>query len=348
MTQHDQHDHEWRRVDGGQGTRAWQCAQCPETCATCGTCGGPTATSLLLCQRCEREARRVLDGITAALDQYRPDPRSPMSSPGDMRLVPGGGTRGGITTPGDVHERLWGWVARWTEHTGPSNAAAVEYLADHHVWAAHNPEASDWAAYLVDMRRLRHAARRIAGLLPQRLPEPCVHCGGECVQDWADRSWQALEDGLSDVVRCTRCGMTWGDRTLWRFVTRRRIVEIPGEHPDSLVTMEHARRIWPDVPAATFRDWARRWREDGPDRLERVLLWWATWCMWRAGERPWWAEPGWRGPGEPPSLEGWLPERGERDGRALYRVGDLQALVERWADRQRTGRPSVSSGRIGA
>ena len=188
------------------------------------------------------------------------------------------------------------------------------------------------------MRTARHAARRIAGLLPQRMPEPCVHCGGECVQDWSDDAWQPLSTGLSDVVRCLGCGLTWDDRAHWHFATRRRIVELPADHPDALITMEHARQIWPDVPSGTLRQWAKRWRDDGPDVLERVRLWWAAYSAWRAGERPWWAPEDWHGPGEAPSLPGWLPERG-RDGDApLYRVGDLQVLVDRWADTDRSGR----------
>ena len=76
--------------------------------------------------------------------------------------------------------------------------------------------------------------------------------------------------------------------------------------------------------------------------VERALLWWAAEQMHRAGERPWWADESWAGPGEAPSLVGWLPERGEQNGARLYRVGDIEALVERWADDTRRGRRVVT------
>lgn len=339
----DEHQHEWQHVKGATGIREWACVECPETCATCGTCGQASGTSLLLCRRCERHAARVLDDIEAACAHYERDPRSLVASPGDMRLVPtSGAARGGVQTPEDVRAVMLGWVARWTEHAGATNDGPVEYLRGHHIWAAQNPDASGWHAYLEAMRKLRAQARGIAGLLPRRLPEPCVHCGGKVVQDWADAHWEPLRDGLSDAVRCTGCGMTWGDREHWRFATRHHIVALPGVRPDSLVTLAQARMIWPDVPSATLRSWAHRWREDGEQMIERALLWWAAEQMHRAGERPWWADEPWSGPGEAPSLAGWLPERGERDGATLYRVGDIEVLVRRWADDTRRGRRSMT------
>lgn len=339
----EQHQHEWRPVEGATGIQAWACTACEETSATCGTCGRASGTSLLLCQHCERHAARVLADIAAALDRYETAPRSGYPSPGDMRLVPGyGSSRGGVQSPEDVTARMLTWVARWTEHVGASKAAPPDFLRSHHIWAAHHPEASLWPEYLDDMRKLRAQTRGMAGLLPKRLPEPCVHCGGQVVQDWADAHWKPLRDGLSDVVRCTGCGMTWGDHARWRFATRHHIVALPNVLPDTLVTLAQARMIWPDVPSATLRSWAQRWREDGDQMIERALLWWSAEQMRRAGERPWWAPADWAGPGEAPSLAGWLPEYGERDGTAMYRVGDLEALVERWADDTRRGRRSVT------
>lgn len=336
--------HDWQRDPEGEGIRAWVCAECTATCATCGTCGRASGTSLLLCGPCERHAARVLDDIDRALGHYQGQPRSHYPSPGDMRLVRvPSAADGGVQTPEDIYDAMLEWAARWTEHTGPTGQGAVDYLRGRHLWAAHNPEASDWHAYLAAMRRLRVQARRIAGLLPTRLPEPCVHCGGQVVQDWADRSWEPLSDGLSDVVRCTRCGMTWGDRSRWRFATRHHVVALPGVRPDALVTLAQARMIWPDVPAATLRSWAQRWREDGDELIERALTWWAAMQRWQAGERPWWAPEDWEGPGEAPSMTGWLPERGEDRGAALYRVGDIAALVERWADASRRGRRATGA-----
>jgi hypothetical protein len=223
------HTHEWVKAEQG-GILAWRCKECAETSATCGTCERASGTTLLLCPSCEKAAAKVLDDIQHALDQWVPNPRSPMHSPGDMRLVLSSGQGAGVTSPSDIDAKLWSWVGRWAEHSGAGNAYALDYLRSRHIWAAHNPEASDWLGYLKAMRSLRRAARRIAGLLPQRLNEPCAMCGGSVVQDWSDGDWMPFEDGLSDVVRCTKCDMTWGDRAHWRFMTRQHIVELPGQH----------------------------------------------------------------------------------------------------------------------
>lgn len=336
----EEHHHEWVRDPEHDGVRAWACTDCTETCATCGTCGRASGSSLLLCDRCERHAGRVLDDIDHALGLWQADPRSPMRSPGDMRLVPGGGEAAGITRPSDVTDRMLSWVARWTEHTGATNARPAAFLKSRHIWAAHNPELSDWPDYLRAMRALRADARRIAGLLPQRLAEPCPLCGGTVVQDWSDEDWEPLEDGLSDIVRCTGCGTTWGDRTRWRFTMRHHIVMLPAAHPDALVTLDQARMIWPDIPAATWRSWAKRWRDEGDDLLDRAWHWWGLYRAFVAGPDAWpsWAPDDWKGPGEPPSLAGWMPQMGERDGVPTYRVGDLHALALRRDAEVRAGR----------
>lgn len=338
-----------RHPEWVKGELYWNCTDCGAESVTCGTCGRPSGTHLLLCERCQRQADRVLDDIEAALSHYERDPRSLVSSPGDMRLVPvpSGSSVDALETPGQIRDRLWAIVARWTEYVGAQNSDAIDALKAMHIWAAQNPEKSGWTEYLHEARLLRHQARRIAGLLPKRLAEPCVHCGGQCVQDWSDDEWQPLETGLSDVIRCTGCNMTWDDHAGWRFATRHHIFALPEIHPDSLVTLAQARMIFPDVPAATFRSWAQRWREDGESLIERALTWWAAECAWRRGERPWWAADDWKGPGEAPSLAGWLPERGERDGETLYRVGDVLELVNRRADENRRGRRAVSE-RIGS
>lgn len=335
------HTHEWVRDEQHDGDRAWACTECEQTCASCGTCGRPSGSSLLLCPGCEKRAGELLDGITHALDLYEPDPRSPVKSPGNMRLVPAG-PPGALSSPDEIESALWSWVAHWAEHTGADNAAALDYLRSRHVWAAHNPEASAWPDYLEAMRTLRAAARRIAGLMPRRLAEPCVLCGGEVVQDWADRSWMPHEDGLSDTVRCLRCGTTWNDRTHWHDATIEHLAALPGLRPGSLITLAHARMIWPSVPAGTMRQWAKRWRDEGDEAIERARYWWELRCAHEAGRRPALVGPDWAGPGEPPDLPGWLPQCGTRDGVAVYRAGDLLALVARWEEARARRAPRTS------
>jgi len=335
----DCREHIWTMIDD----RRWACEQCEAESATCETCHGPSGTSLLVCEPCLRHAAKVLDDIDAALSHYESAAGSLVKSPGDMRLIPGfGSAGGGIAGPEDVIGQLWSWVARWSEYTGASNQDAIAYLKGHHMWAAHNVEVSDWPVYLRAMRTLRHQARRIAGLLPQRLNEPCVYCGGQAVQDWADDHWEPLREGLSDTVRCTRCGMTWHDSVLWRKVTREHIVELPKEHADSLVTLDQARMIWPEIPAATWRSWLKRDRDQWAESVGEAQIWHQAWCEYEAEPGPSMERD------EPPSLvERTLPERGEKNGAALYRVGDLHAMVARRTDESRPGRP-VESEKIGA
>lgn len=339
------HRHDWTRDVHGEGIRAWVCSEldagkpCMETSATCGTCGKASGSSLLLCERCEAEAHRRLDGIAHALSLWEPDPRSPVKSPGSMSLIPQPGvSRGGLRTPDDVEAELLGWVARWTEHTAPENTGWLGFLGRHIIWAAHNPEQSQWLDFFDDIRRLRTAARRIAGLLPRFMPEPCAHCGGPVVQDRADQEWNPLTGQLPDTVRCLRCGRAWDDPLLFAFANRQHIVEAPDEHPDALVTLEQARMVWPDIPAATMRSWVKRDRDAHQASIDEAIVWHTAWCEYEAA------------PGEatiqrdePPDLfERRLPEHGERDGRPLFRLGDLDAAVERWLDDTRRG-PKVDA-----
>lgn len=337
----DRHEHEWVRDQSAEGIRAWACRDCEETSATCGTCGKASGSSLLLCDRCHEHTRRVLDDIAHALSLWEPDPRSLIKSPGSMSLVPQPGARdAGFRTPDDVEGELLGWVARWTEFTAPENVGWLGFLGGHLIWAAHNAEVADWKAFLDDTRRLRSAARRIAGILPRFMREPCAHCGGPVVQDRADRHWNPLTGQLPDTVRCLECGRAWDDPLLFTFANRQHIVAAPAEHPDALVTLDQARMIWPDVPAPTWRQWVRRDRVAWENSVIEAQIWHEAWTEYEA-------EPGPSLPrDEPPDLvERMLPECGEREGVALYRLGDLRVMVDRWGDDARPGR---RSGRMSA
>jgi hypothetical protein len=330
------HTHEWTKTE-----RDWACTECPETSATCGTCGGPSGGNLLLCKKCRKHADRVLDDIAHAIELWQPALgrddgvtfRASAAIHPDERQ--------------DIDERLWGWVARWSEHTGASNADWIDYLKTHHLWAAHNPEASDWHEYLHDVKQLRRRARGEAGLLPQTQPEPCVHCGGEVVRDWADKDWNPLPDGLSDHVRCTGCAMTWPNIERWRFITRQHIVASPLAHPDALVTLEQARMIFPDVPVSTMRSWVRRDAQAWGGSVGAVQEWWQARRSWLEGTaedwRPW-REAGWTLAdldAVPDLHDRALPEHGQRQGEALYRVGDLHARAIARVDDTRRG-PKVA------
>ena len=113
MSDEQQHRHEWVAASEPDGINAWACTGCAEASATCGTCGRASGTTLLLCDRCERQAAKVLDDIRHALGMWERSPRSPMRSPANMRLVRGGEQSRAISSPADIEERLLHWVARW-------------------------------------------------------------------------------------------------------------------------------------------------------------------------------------------------------------------------------------------
>ena len=298
-----EHWHEWQPAEVG-----WACAECTETCPSCiVTRKGethPTGTSLLICDVCVKAEGRVLDDIDRALGHvvWAPGSGQLAAARYDRDMVHGTGM--GEESPrlslGDVADILWSWVANWTDASGDAqNTGAIAYLKGHVMWAAHNSGPSGWEEYRKEVRVLRTVARREAGLLPQREAVPCVHCGGTVVRDWADPKWEPRSDGLSDVVRCSGCGMKWEDRTRWDHVNHLTLRALPESKMCKLVTLEDARLIWPHVPAATIRSWMLR------DREAEVRQ---------------------------------VPERGwDVRGVPVYRLGDLDALVTRHADEGRRG-----------
>ncbi len=305
-----EHPHEWTLTDD-----TWACAECEETCATCVVTDlkrgqHPTGSALLICDNCLDYERRVLDQVADALGHWRYERRSlipairydrdraDMAPPDDDAPPPA------FAHPLDVVEVLWSWADAWAEGLNIEPLTTpTETIKAGLMWAAHNADDSAWDDYREEVRKLRHHARRLAGLLPKRQNGPCVHCGGSVVQDWADEKWQPRPDGLSDLLRCTGCGLTWNDRHAWAFTNRHTLRLLPDLTPDNLVTMEDAWLIFPDVPKATWRKWNQRDRE----RAE-------------AGE------------------DQRMPPRGwDERGRPLYRVGDLDALANRRTDDTRDG-----------
>ena len=310
------HRHEWTATPDG-----WACVECGETSATCRVCSRASGCSLLICDGCASAVGAVLRGIRSALELWQPTPLATLQATRyDRDVVHGQGTGTddrlpfGITLdephPGIVHAAdvvgiIWDWVEMWREVSGiPDELPPLESLRSHVMWAVHNPEKSAWDDWLREMRSLRHHARRLAGLLPRREHGPCIHCGGEVVRDWAERDWTPRADGLSDEARCTGCGMTWGNYGAWKFAQKHTIRLLPHAEPDMLVTLEEARAILPDVPAATLRSWMLRDREAGERGEERAV-----------------------------------PERGwDERGVPTYRLGDLHALATRRTEDGRKGR----------
>lgn len=289
------HRHYWTPTDDGR----YACTDCAETCAECIECLRWTGNSLLICERCVRRVRGLIDDIETAMALYCP----PMPS-----LIPPirydrdqiTGSRGSDFDPKrwtyhDLPDILEGWADAWADASGmPRTIGAADYLRGHVLWAAHH-EGSDWEQWMAEMRRILSTAKREAGILPKRLPTPCVHCGGVAVQTWANKRLMPHADGLSDEVTCTGCGLTWRSVGHYAQVSKEHLHRLPEDRPDALVTMDDVSSVWPDIPAKTWRTWFDR--------------------------------------GEMPDAASW-----DVRGRPQYRVGDLHALAQRRVDVTRRGR----------
>ena len=289
------HRHYWTPTDDGR----YACTDCAETCAECIECLRWTGNSLLICERCVRRVRGLIDDIETAMALYCP----PMPS-----LIPPirydrdqiTGSRGSDFDPKrwtyhDLPDILEGWADAWADASGmPRTIGAADYLRGHVLWAAHH-EGSDWEQWMAEMRRILSTAKREAGILPKRLPTPCVHCGGVAVQTWANKRLMPHADGLSDEVTCTGCGLTWRSVGHYAQVSKEHLHRLPEDRPDALVTMDDVSSVWPDIPAKTWRTWFDR--------------------------------------GEIPDAASW-----DVRGRPQYRVGDLHALAQRRVDVTRRGR----------
>lgn len=255
----DRHTHEWETAGTG-----YTCTECDETSATCVAGNHPTGSSLLICDQCLHHEHHVLDGTADALTFWQYEPRSDVPAIRYDRDRSDSGedhTPRPISRPHDIVEVLWTWTDMWAEtlhSTQPNFTNPVAALKSMLIWAAHHEEESAFSEYRREVRAMRHHARRFAGLLPKRHYGPCVHCGGHVVQDWADQHWQPLTDGLSDALRCTGCGTTWGDHGRWMFTNQHTLRLLPDHFPEHLVTIEEAWIIFPQVPKATWRKWRER------------------------------------------------------------------------------------------
>lgn len=269
----DQHTHEWIN-NPDTTTTTYRCAHCTDTTTPCHTCHNPLTTALPCCNPCITRARKVITDITHDLNTVpyhhteilglravRYDRVLVTTSDDDARLP--FGLDAIIEDPEDPRieaakhpqtaiDILVGWAHAWANElhtTIPGDWS--DFLLDHTTWAATNPDQSGWHDYLTEARRVRATIRRLLGLNPERQPAPCVHCGGRIVQDWTPH-------GLDDTLRCTGCSLTWRDRTWLTFANLHTLHQLPTTHPDALVTLEDARRIFPTVRRNTLNQWVSR------------------------------------------------------------------------------------------
>ena len=302
----DECKHIWTHYNG-----AWSCAECTQTTHTCIVNtpvdteeGHPTRIpGQNICTNCHQHEQTILEHTANALGHWQHQPRSLVPAIRyDRDKTTGSRTqddRPTITTPTDILDVLWDWAAMWAEarneHPPTHTTQLIDWLKRHIIWAANNPDTSAWNDYHAEARQMRHHARRVAGLLPQKEAGPCAHCGGTIVRDWADNNWQPNSDGLTDTLRCTGCHTTWNNHGTWMENNKAALRLLPNEKPDQLVTIQDAQQtIYPGIPAATWRSWLAQDRK----RIEN---------------------------GQTPRL----PQQGtDARGTAIYKISDITALVE--------------------
>lgn len=324
------HAHLWLDTDAP----GWfVCESCEATAHQCATCRALLTHDARTCSDCEsrarldlyaiRDAYRALPDVIAAvagLHAVRYDrggggkPKRAADTQiigGAALVMAGGGTwdktklgRSETTIdpalldaerhdPPSVLAVLTFWEDAWRQERGQAAAqatsvdAAVTYLTSLTAWAAQ--ESPTWEEYRTDVRALLHRLHVLTGdwQPPREEPAPCVHCGGTVERQWTD-------DGLDDVARCARCGMTWPSEDRLRHTNHLTVLALPITHPDQLVTAEDARVAVPDLKRNTLNQVIKRDRDHGTD-------------------------PGWT-----PRL----PVMGKDErGRDLYRLADITALV---------------------
>lgn len=263
MTTTEDCRHEWiETTDLTQPVSEYVCRDCSATTRGCNTCGHPLATSLLTCDRCLNRARKVIRDIVHDLDTVpftmseviglravRYDRVVVTTSDDDARL-PHGLDRvvedpeavaqriGAAKYPQTAIDVLVGWAQAWADQLDTTVGSSWSgFLLDHTTWAATNPDQSGWHDYLREARVVRAVVRRLLGIAPEQHPAPCVHCGGKIVQKWTPT-------GLDDTLECTRCKLTWRDRSWLDYANLHTVHELPTTHPDALVTVADAKNIY--------------------------------------------------------------------------------------------------------
>jgi hypothetical protein len=263
--------HDWTEEADTAGQ--WMCATCGHATTGCSLCSRPLTTNLLVCEPCLDRAQRVISDVAQWMATFefgvqiinlraiRYDRDKVTSSDDDARLPFGldavisdpEDTRiSALKHPDDAAKILYDWADAWadhrTEHTGHD---PLGYLLGHTLWAIQNPDTSDWDQYIHEARQVRSTIRRLLGIAPEREAVPCVHCGGRIIREWT-------EDGLDDTRRCTGCGTTWDTHARLLHTNSLVLHQLPTTHPDTLVTTEQARRIYPQLHPATLRKWVQR------------------------------------------------------------------------------------------
>jgi hypothetical protein len=215
---------------------------------------------------------------------------------GIMRARPDRSLLDLVRDPENVMDALHEVAEDWASQRGvEASGDVLKWLGESMLWAAQTLDADDWVDYRETVRKVRFKLRHVAGLLPEKDPIPCLHCGepDAVVQDWIDRDGRPYRTGLSDTLRCQSCGFVWDDRAHFDYLNLTTVRAAPETHPNARVTLAEARAALPRARRGTINEVIRRDRQRPPERRR-------------------------------------IPEVGRtRAGEPLYRLGDVARVANR-------------------
>ena len=244
----DQHRHFWQPTDE---PGRYACTDCEETCAECIECLRWTGNSLLICERCVRRVRGLIDDIETAMALYCP----PMPS-----LIPPirydrDQITGSRSTDG---ERRISVRDVWVDPLGGLTRGLMRPTC-----RARSVRLSTCAGTFCGPRT---TATRVIGtsgwprcVAPRTWPSerptsrpsayrPCVCTVAGRGADVGRQDLTPHADGLSDEVTCLGCHLTWRSAAHYAQVSKEHLRSLPEVQPDAIVTLDQAATVWPEVP----------------------------------------------------------------------------------------------------
>lgn len=267
--------HAWEQNPAAPHGHGWQCSTCGTATVGCLHCGHPVAEpQRTACTRCIDRGRRLVTDIqddlarfpftvleAAGLRSTRYDMTGTSSTKDDARLPfgfdaitedPHDARITAAKYPSTALDILRSWATLWAETRGEQlTHGHLDYLTARTTWAIENPDASDWHQYADEARDVRATVRRILGITPVPEGTPCPDCGSRTIREWrprADHVWATENsrgwshrtgtptEGLSDVVRCTRCTRSWQTRAHLHVSALAAMSGMPRVRPEALLT----------------------------------------------------------------------------------------------------------------
>ena len=289
------HRHEWQLARAG----VFACRECPATTPACRTCRVPLEGVGACCPGCISDARNLLrevrdlyavlpDVIDQVLglhaisydaigrrggsDSSTVMPAAlVMHSAGSMDADHLGRFESSIDPvllqaerrdPPSVLACLASWEDGWRRelHLPAAEtttvAGVVGFLLERTEWAAN--VLPGWGDYLDELWDLKHRLLVVTGQSspPEKAGVPCPYCAGNIVQRWTTT-------GLGDIRECDVCHLRFESDAHFLMAIRQAHQDLPATHPDQLVTIADAKRIYhARVRRNTLDQWVQRRRLD--------------------------------------------------------------------------------------